>query len=100
MIPVRRSEDRCRSGIPVLQLRNRISALLVDSDRSSQIAQSSFLRLYGVDTQTASNGLSAFVLASASSSTSDLIVIDISLPVMNGLGVASYQVYACPGHKL
>ncbi|KAJ7008942.1 hypothetical protein NC653_007565 [Populus alba x Populus x berolinensis] len=88
MIPVRRSEDRCRSGIPVLQLRNRISALLVDSDRSSQIAQSSFLRLYGVDTQTASNGLSAFVLASASSSTSDLIVIDISLPVMDGLGVA------------
>lgn len=61
MIPVRRSEDRCRSGIPVLQLRNRISALLVDSDRSSQIAQSSFLRYYGVDTQTASNGLSAFV---------------------------------------
>ncbi|KAH8517568.1 hypothetical protein H0E87_005480 [Populus deltoides] len=87
MIPVRRSEDRCRSGIPVLQLRNRISALLVDSDRSSQIAQSSFLRYYGVDTQTASNGLSAFVLASASSSTFDLIIIDISLPVMNGLGL-------------
>ncbi|KAJ7008943.1 two-component response regulator ARR22 [Populus alba x Populus x berolinensis] len=73
----------------MIPLRNRISALLVDSDRSSQIAQSSFLRLYGVDTQTASNGLSAFVLASASSSTSDLIVIDISLPVMDGLGVAS-----------
>ncbi|XP_061968353.1 uncharacterized protein LOC133691777 [Populus nigra] len=60
MIPVRRSEDRCRSGIPALQLRNRISALLVDSDRSSQIAQSSFLRYYGVDTQTASNGYQVY----------------------------------------
>ena len=87
MTPVRRSEDQRQSGIPVLQLGNRIAVLLVDTDRSSQIAQSSFLRYYGVDSQTASNGLSAFVLSS--SSAFDLIIIDMDLPVMNGLEVTS-----------
>ncbi|KAB5569819.1 hypothetical protein DKX38_003612 [Salix brachista] len=61
---------------------------MVDTDRSSQIAQSSFLRYYGVDSKTASNGLSAFVLAS--SSTFDLTINDMDLPVMNGREAIRY----------
>ncbi|CAK7349467.1 unnamed protein product [Dovyalis caffra] len=89
MNPVRPSENRHGRGLPALQLKNQIKALLVDSDRSCQMAQSSFLRYYGVETQTATNGLSAYMLASNSSF--DLIIIDISLPVMNGLEAIRYM---------
>lgn len=74
------------NGVPTFVPRNRLTALLADGDKSCRMMQKGMLRYYGVQTQDVSNG-KAVVDLLASASTFDLIVIDIVLPVVNGLEV-------------
>ncbi|XWS36530.1 hypothetical protein CRYUN_Cryun20dG0092700 [Craigia yunnanensis] len=65
-------------------LRNRLTALVVDGDRFCRTLEHGLLHAYGVETQTVDNGSAAVELI-ASGEKFNLIVIDMLLPLLNGL---------------
>ncbi|KAJ4849157.1 hypothetical protein Tsubulata_037621 [Turnera subulata] len=73
------------SVLPIFNLRNRLSALVIDSSISCRLIQKGLLRHYGVQTEDAEDGLAARNLIAKRSDPFDLILIDNSLPsIYNG----------------
>ncbi|XP_022759786.1 two-component response regulator ORR42-like [Durio zibethinus] len=75
-------QQRCQFNEVVL--RNRLTALLVDGNRFCRTIEQGLLRAYGVETLAVDNGRAAVELI-ASGVKFNLIVIDMLLPILNGL---------------
>ncbi|XVF32271.1 hypothetical protein REPUB_Repub17cG0067500 [Reevesia pubescens] len=82
--PVPPEREEKRFAFNEVVLRNRLTALVVDGDRFCRMVEQGLLHAYGVETQAVDNGRAAVELI-ASGANFDLIVIDMLLPVLNGL---------------
>uniref|UniRef100_A0A2N9HNE4 Response regulatory domain-containing protein n=1 Tax=Fagus sylvatica TaxID=28930 RepID=A0A2N9HNE4_FAGSY len=63
--------------------KNKLTALVVDSERVCRVLEKAFLLSFGVETEAVETGEAAVELI-ASGANFNLIVIDMFLPVMNG----------------
>lgn len=87
-VPAQGGKSILCNGSSFMKVKNKMTALVVDNVTICRMCEHGLLVAHGLATRSVDNGFDAVNLF-ASGANFDLLVIDMHLPVMNGLEVSS-----------